>query len=64
MRAPFYAKYCGTCRNWSGRQDVDMTNKKVEFNENEAVKCPVVRDGSMKRGGVQTSCPKWEQRFR
>jgi hypothetical protein len=64
MRKSYNAKYCGTCRNWCGSQDQDSTNRMVEFNDNEKAKCSVVHDGALKRGGTQTSCSKWEQRFR
>lgn len=63
MRKSYRDKYCGTCKNWCGRQDADTTNRMVSFDDNEKAKCTAVSDGTLKRGGTQTSCPKWAQRF-
>ncbi|WP_027204557.1 hypothetical protein [Butyrivibrio fibrisolvens] len=63
MRKSYSSKYCGTCRNWCGRQSPDKTNKMVEFDDNEKAKCTAVNDGALKRGGTQVSCSKWSQAF-
>lgn len=64
MRKTYNSKYCGTCRNWCGRQEQEATNRMVVFDDNEKAKCSSVSDGTLKRGGTQTTCPKWEQRYR
>ncbi|WP_026657822.1 hypothetical protein [Butyrivibrio sp. AC2005] len=63
MRKSYSSKYCGTCKNWCGKQKSDTINRMVDFDDNEKAKCSAVNDGALKRGGTQTSCSKWAQRF-